>query len=136
MKNILCSLVALMSVAGAVMADDSVLGTSATVKMEKSASAWFNNGYYGAVRDTKTSKDSAVALWDVPQVKARVLSKKVNPVIGVQFADKARDVALVAGVAVPVATVKGTQLSVVGTVGVNQNGVKLPNGSLGIVARR
>ena len=40
MKNILLSLVALMSVAGASMADDTVLGTSATVKLDKPTSAW------------------------------------------------------------------------------------------------
>lgn len=136
MKNILCSLVALVCVAGVAKADDSILGTTATVKMEKSASTWFNNGYYGAVRDTKTNKDAAVALWDVPQVKARVLSVEVKPVVGVQLGNTAREAALVGGVAVPVATVKGTQFSVVGVVGVGQNWTKLPNGSIGLVARR
>jgi hypothetical protein len=136
MKNILCSLVALVCVAGVAKADDSILGTTATVKMEKSASAWFNNGYYGAVRDTKTNEDSPVALWDVPQVKARLLSVKVNPVVGVQFGNTARKSAVVAGLVVPVATVKGTQVSFVGTVGVGENWTKRPNGSLGLVVRR
>ena len=136
MKNILCSLVALMSVAGVAMADDSVLGTSGTVKLDKPTSAWVNTAYYGAVRDTKTNKDTAVALWDLKQVKARVLTVEVKPVVGVQFGNTAREAALVGGVAVPVATVKGTEFSVVGVVGVGQNWTKLPNGSIGLVARR
>ena len=136
MKNILLSLVALMSVAGASMADDTVLGTSATVKLDKPTSAWVNSAYYGATRDTKTNKDTAVALWDVKQVKARVLTVDVKPVVGVQFGNTAREAALVGGVAVPVANVKGTEFSVVGVVGVGQNWTRLPNGSIGLVARR
>jgi len=136
MKNILCSLVALTCVAGVAMADDVVLGTSATVKLDKPTSAWVNSAYVGAVRDTKTNRDTGVVLWDVPQVKARVLTVEVKPVLGASFGNTAREAALVGGVAVPVATVKGTQFSVVGVVGVGQNWTKLPNGSIGLVARR
>lgn len=136
MKNILCSLVALMSVAGVAMADDVVLGTSATVKLDKPTSAWVNSAYVGAVRDTKTNKDTAVVLWDLPQVKARVFTVELKPVVGASFGNTAREASLVAGVAVPVANVKGTQFSVVGTVGVGENWTRMPNGSIGLVARR
>ena len=71
MKNILCSLAALTCVASVAMADDVVLGTSATVKLDKPTSAWVNSAYVGAVRDTKTNKDTAVVLWDLPQVRSR-----------------------------------------------------------------
>ena len=136
MKNILCSLAALTCVASGAMADDVVLGTSATVKLDKPTSAWVNSAYVGAVRDTKTNKDTAVVLWDLPQVKARVLTVELKPVVGASFGNTAREASLVAGVAVPVVTVKGTQFSVVGTVGVGENWTRVPNGSIGLVARR
>lgn len=136
MKNILCSLAALTCVASVAMADDVVLGTSATVKLDKPTSAWVNSAYVGAVRDTKTNKDTAVVLWDLPQVKARVLTVELKPVVGASFGNTAREASLVAGVAVPVANVKGTQFSVVGTVGVGENWTRIPNGSIGLVARR
>jgi hypothetical protein len=136
MKNILCSLAALTCVASVAMADDVVLGTSATVKLDKPTSAWVNSAYVGAVRDTKTNKDTAVVLWDLPQVKARVLTVELKPVVGASFGNTAREASLVAGVAVPVANVKGTQFSVVGTVGVGENWTRMPNGSIGLVARR
>ncbi len=136
MKNILCSLAALTCVASVAMADDVVLGTSATVKLDKPTSTWVNSAYVGAVRDTKTNKDTAVVLWDLPQVKARVLTVELKPVVGASFGNTAREASLVAGVAVPVANVKGTQFSVVGTVGVGENWTRMPNGSIGLVARR
>ena len=136
MKNILCSLAALTCVASVAMADDVVLGTSATVKLDKPTSASVNSAYEGAVRDTKTNKDTAVVLWDLPQVKARVLTVELKPVVGASFGNTARETSLVAGVAVPVANVKGTQFSVVGTVGVGENWTRMPNGSIGLVARR
>lgn len=136
MKNILLSLAALMSVAGYASADDVVLGTSATVKLDKPTSAWVNNAYVGAVRETKTNRDTAVVLWDVEQVKARVLSVQIKPVVGVSFGNTARDANVVAGAAVPVTSVNGTKFYVVGTVGVGENWTRNPNGAVGVVARR
>ena len=136
MKNILLSLVALMSVAGASMADDTVLGTSATVKLDKPTAAWVNSAYYGATRDTKTNKDTAVVLWDVKQVKARVLTVEVKPVVGVQLGNTAREAALVGGGAVSVGKFKGTEFSVVATVGVGENWTRLSNASIGVVGKR
>ncbi len=138
MKNILLSLAALMSVAGYASADDVVLGTKATVKLDKPTSVWVNSAYVGAVRDTKNNRDTGVVAWDFKQVQnTRVLGVNVRPVLGVQFGNTAREAAVVGGLLVPVTKVRGTEVYAAGTVGVGvDNWTRQPNASLGVFVRR
>lgn len=136
MKNVLLSLVALMSIAGASNAQV-VAGTTATVKTDPATSVVLNKGYYGVSYNRDTEKTSGVALWNVDAVKARVLGVEVKPLAGVNFGRTTRDLGVTAGVGVKVFNVMGTDAVLYGGWVVPvEGGVVEPKPRVGVVFSR
>lgn len=137
MKNILLSMAALLTIGGAALADDAVLGTSATVKVDKATSKVLDRVYVGGNYNRNTEKTDVAVVYPVDHVRVRVLGVGLNPVAGVNFGRTPKDLGLTAGVVLPVAKVNGTEFNVGAMWVVPTSGwVAEPNMRVGLFARR
>jgi len=111
MKNFLLSLAALTTIGGTAFADDSVLNTKATVKLDAPTAVVVNKAYVGGNYNRDTEKTDVAVVWSVDAVRARVLGLPVTTVAGANFGRTPREFGVTAGFVTPVASVMGTQVN-------------------------
>ena len=111
MKNILCSLAALMSVGGVANAQG-VLNTTATVRTDAATANVLNSAHVGVTVGRDSERTETVVAWNLEGVRARVLSVPVSVLGGFTLGRALeQNVGVFAGVGVRVARVLGTDVT-------------------------
>jgi len=111
MKNILCSLAALMSVGGVANAQ-SVLNTTATVRTDAATANVLNSAHVGVTVGRDSERTETVVAWNLEGVRASFLGVPVGVLGGVTLGRALeQNVGVFGGVGVRVFRVWGTDVT-------------------------